>query len=209
MSALREDTLNWMRSLPISELRLVLSKMPVEKQRTALLSLKEMASRESSTERDKDVIRKREQRSESARIEIPECKNPKRREECLQDPERFLVTYFADRYRLGMGKDHRFIIQSIYDRAHTGGRQAIAAPRGRGKSEIVKGMIPYLVLANLVRFPLPIAATTPLAKRLYVDFKKKIATNDCYLKTFPRCAFRSRRWKVRRSELVVSTLTGK
>jgi hypothetical protein len=189
MSALREDTLNWMRSLPISELRLVLSKMPAEKQQTTLLALKELASRESSTERDKDVIRKREQRSESARIEIPECKNPKRREECLQDPERFLVTYFADRYRLGMGKDHRFIIQSIYDRAHTGGRQAIAAPRGRGKSEIVKGMIPYLVLANLVRFPLPIAATTPLAKRLYVDFKKKIATNEMLLEDFPEVCF--------------------
>lgn len=84
-----------------------------------------------------------------------------------------------------MGKDHRFIIQTIADRSKTGGRQAVAAPRGRGKSEIVKGMIPWLVLAGRVRFPLPIAATTPLAKRLYKDFKKKLGTNQLLLEDFP------------------------
>ena len=84
-----------------------------------------------------------------------------------------------------MGVDHKFIIQTIDDRAKTGGSQAIAAPRGRGKSEIVKGMIPYLVCKGLVRFPLPIAATTLLAKRLYRDFKKKFQTNELLLEDFP------------------------
>lgn len=104
-------------------------------------------------------------------------------------------TYFGDRYRLSMGRDHRFIIQTLWDRSKTGGRQAIAAPRGRGKSETVKGMIPCLVLAKRIRFPLAIAATTALGKRLYDDFKKKFATNDLLLEDFPEVC-----WPIRSLE---------
>lgn len=139
----------------------------------------------SKNERDKDIDRKRSERSESARIIIPECKNPSRRAACLADPERFLRTYFGSRYSLAFGKDHLFMIETITNRAKNGGRQAVAAPRGRGKSELCKGLLVYLVLAELVRFILPVAATTPLAKRLYRDFRKKLATNDLLLADFP------------------------
>lgn len=137
------------------------------------------------SERDKDVQRKREDRSESARIVIPRCVDPERRRRCLADPQLFLKTYFADRYRLDFGKDHLFMIETIVNRAKNGGRQAVAAPRGIGKSELIKGLLVYLVLAELVRFVLPVAATTPLAKRLYRDFRKKLATNDLLLADFP------------------------
>lgn len=145
--------------------------------------------RTKSTDRDKDIARKRNERSESARIEIPECKNPARRADCLADPEKFLKTYFAAQYGLPFGKHHRFMIESIINRAKYGGRQAIAAPRGCGKSELVKGLMVYLVLAGLVRFPLPIAATTDLACRLYKDFQKKIATNQLLADDFPEVCY--------------------
>ena len=141
------------------------------------------------SERDRDVEAKREKRSEAARIEIPECKNPARREACLQDPERFLRTYFADRYQLAFGAHHHQMIHTIHDRAKYGGRQAIAAPRGTGKSELVKGMLVYLVLAELVRFPLPVAATTGHAGRIYKDFRSKLMTNDLLLEDFPEVCF--------------------
>ena len=144
------------------------------------------------SERDKDATRKRIARSESARIEIPPCRNPARRDACLADPERFMRTYFADRYRLQFGKDHRFIIQSVVDIATRGGKQAIAAPRGRGKSEVVKGLLVYLVAARLSRFIVAMAATTPLANRLFQDFKRKIANNDLLLEDFPEIC-----WPVR------------
>jgi hypothetical protein len=147
------------------------------------------------TNRDKDITRKRQERSEAARITIPECKNPKRREQCLADPERFMRTYFADRYRLAFERDHRFIISSVIDIASKGGRQAIAASRGRGKSETVKGLLPYVALKGLSRFLLPIAATTALAERLYQDFKRKLATNDLLLEDFPEVC-----WPIRSLE---------
>ena len=99
------------------------------------------------TERDKDIQRKRDDRSESARITIPRCVNPVRRARCLADPALFLRTYFPDRYNLEFGKDHLFMIDTIVSRGRNGGKQAIAAPRGRGKSEIVKGLLVYLVCA--------------------------------------------------------------
>ena len=138
-----------------------------------------------ATERDKDARRKREARSENARIEIPVCVDPQRRAACLADPALFLRTYFADQYRLHFGEDHLFMIDAIVSRARHGGRQAIAAPRGRGKSELVKGLLVYLVLAELVRFPLAVAATTQLAYRLYQDFRKKFATNELLYQDFP------------------------
>jgi hypothetical protein len=151
-----------------------------------------MADRQPLNDRDKDATRKRIARSESARIEIPPCLNPVRREKCLADPERFLRTYFANRYRLGFGKDHRFIIDSVIDAAQRGGKQAVAAPRGRGKSEVIKGLQAYVVMAGLCRFLVDMAATTPLAKRLFVDFKRKIQTNDLLLEDFPEIC-----WPVR------------
>jgi len=141
------------------------------------------------SEHDKDVTRKRERRSKAAEITIPAVKDIVRRERALDDPERFLRTYFADRYRLAFGKDHLFMIDAICSRARHGGSQAVAAPRGRGKSELVKGLMVYLVLAGLVRFPLPVAATSALAGRLYEDFRKKIGTNELLLDDFPEVCY--------------------
>lgn len=143
----------------------------------------------SATERDIDVARKRAERSEAARIVIPECVDPVRRERALRDPELFLKTYFADLYWRPFETCHYKMMDAIYNRAKYGGRQAIAAPRGIGKSELVKGMLMFLVLAGLVRFPLPVAATGNHAKNIYKDFRKKIATSDLLLEDFPEVCY--------------------
>ena len=135
--------------------------------------------------RDVDASRKREKRSESARIEIPECVDPARRAACLADPIHFLRTYLAKRYELDFGPHHKFIIETVVARARNGGRQAVAAPRGCGKSELVKGILVYLTLAQLIRFPLAVAATSSLAKRLFRDFRNKFATNQLLYEDFP------------------------
>jgi hypothetical protein len=73
-----------------------------------------------------------------------------------------------------------------------GGKQAVAAPRGRGKTQIVKGMIAAVILAGLVRFPVPIGPTTTHAQELYEDFRKKVMFNDLLLEDFPEIC-----WPVR------------
>lgn len=151
--------------------------------------LKPLSQLEPSDNRDKDATRKRERRRESAKIIIPECVDPKRRELCLQDPERFLRTYHKKKFRQPFGRVHRKIIQTIHDRALTGGKKAIAAPRSRGKSTIVKGMNVFLTAAELVRFIVPICATTKLASRIYKDYRDEWANNQLLYEDYPEiCA---------------------
>lgn len=142
-----------------------------------------------ATERDKDIAAKRNKRAEAARIFIPDCVNPQRRERCLADPELLMKTYFAKDYSRPFGRIHRLLIDGIWQTAKYGGKLALAAPRGRGKSQIVKGMIPAVILAGLVRFPVPIGPTTEHARELYEDFRKKVMFNDLLLEDFPEiCA---------------------
>lgn len=69
--------------------------------------------------------------------------------------------------------------------ATTGGEKAIAAPRGRGKSQIAKGAVCYLILAGLVRFPVPVSQTTAHSQEFYEDFRRKIAFNEKLYEDFP------------------------
>jgi len=138
-----------------------------------------------TTARDTETLKQREKRSQSARITVSECKNPQRREACLADPERFLVTYMPKKFTVSLGRLHTRMIAAIHDRATSGGKKAIAAPRGKGKSTIVKGMNVFLVAANLVRFIVPICATRALAGRIYADFRREWGANDLLLADFP------------------------
>ena len=186
MFVFKPDTMNWLESLPISELKSVLSKMPRNRQIAALAELRSRATQKwSGDERDTDATRKRDKRSESARITISQCVNPTRRERCLKDPELFLKTYLPKKFRQPFGRVHSRIIDTIHDRATTGGKKAVAAPRSRGKSTIVKGMNIFLTAAELVRFIVPICATTKLAGRIYKDYRNEWANNDLLREDFP------------------------
>jgi hypothetical protein len=103
----------------------------------------------------------------------------------LADPELLLKTYFAKDYTRPFGKLHRALLDAIWQTATYGGKIAVAAPRGRGKTQIVKGAIAAVVLAGLVRFPVPIGPTTNHAMELYGDFRKKLAFNDMLYEDFP------------------------
>jgi len=111
----------------------------------------------------------------------------------LADPELFLRgTYMPARYKRPFGKIHHAIIDALMEVALNGGKKAVAAPRGRGKTEIVKGMLLYLICAGHVRFPIPISQTTRDAEKIYKDFRKKIMLNDLLLEDFPEIC-----WPVR------------
>lgn len=146
-------------------------------------------NRKTLTNRDKDIERKREANSEAARIEIPSCKNPQRRERCLADPELFLKTYFKSRYTRPFGKVHKSLITAIYDIATKGGRQSLAAPRGRGKTELTKGMLAYIIFAGFRRFPVPIGQTAEHARQIYQDFRDKLILSDLLAEDFPEVCY--------------------
>ena len=138
-----------------------------------------------SDERDRDTARKREDRAESTRIFIPACVNPQRRERCIADPQLFLKTYFADDFARPFGKLHNKLIDAIWQTATYGGKNALAAPRKRGKTTIVKGVTAATIFAGLLRFPVVIGPTTSHANELYEDFRRKCMFNALLYADFP------------------------
>lgn len=125
------------------------------------------------SEQAKDIERKREKRSEAARVFIPEPKDIARREACLADPERYLRTYFSRIFFNPFATHHKRMIQAIYDRAFTGGDKSIAAPRGDGKTQVTIGMASYCLHATPIRFPVLIGATSKKGGKLFRQLKSK------------------------------------
>lgn len=141
------------------------------------------------TERDRDIQRKREKRSEAARIDIPPIGNPERRRACLADPALFLKTYMGDRFYNPWATHHLEMIAAIVQTAKDGGDQAIAAPRGDGKTEICAATIVYCMLAGLIRFPVVVAATGALAYQIFKDIKGQFEHNELLAGDFPEVAY--------------------
>lgn len=171
MVSLQPETVSYLASLPTSELTRVLSYMDQSKQIAALLAIRNQPKQ--FDQASKDIQRKRDERSEAARVWIPEIADIKRREACLQDPELFLRTYFSAIFYNPFASHHRAMIQAIYDRCYSGGDKAIAAPRGDGKSQVSISMVAYALLATPIRFPIFIAQTTKKSSKLFKQLKNK------------------------------------
>jgi len=128
-------------------------------------------------EHSRDMARKRQKRSQAAEVFIPEPADIKRRERCLDDPERFLRTYGYTSERkhafyMPFAVHHKKLIQELHDRAETGGDKALAAPRGEGKTTIIVWMIIYILMKQLRRHPVAIARTRGLAfKKIFSEVK--------------------------------------
>ena len=178
MVSLQPETVNYLASLPTSELTRVLSYMDQSKQIAALLAIRNQPKQFDQT--SKDIQRKRDERSEAARVTIPPIADPIRRAACLQDPELFLRTYFSAIFYNPFASHHKAMIQAIYDRCYSGGDKAVAAPRGDGKSQVTIGMMNFALLATPIRFPIFIAQTTKKSSRLFKQLKGKFSNERKY-----------------------------
>jgi len=154
--------------------------MPTDKAAAMLLELKKQPATTKKSHNEKMLIRQREIRSEAARVYIPEPEDIVRREKCLDDPERFLRTYFAPIFFNPFADHHRAMIHAIYERAFTGGDKAVAAPRGDGKSQVAIGMVIYVLHASPICFPVLIASTRSKAIKLFKQVKTKYANKIKY-----------------------------
>ena len=177
---------DFLRSLTDSELELILATQTPEIQRSILIELASATGKDRPAERDRDANRKRKKRSEAARIEIPwHTINWDRRNKALEDPELFLRTYFSDRYKRAFDPDRQDIIHAMWEQSAMGGRYAMATSRGRGKTEIVKGMLCCTVCANRTRFPFVGGQTKAHGLGIYTDIRKKFAENEILYEDFP------------------------
>lgn len=127
---------------------------------------------------------------EAARdLSIPAIANIRRRRKALRDIFYFLRTYFPHRYTNPFTDDQRERITGVLHVARFGGMEALAAPRGEGKTTDAEGIAMFGVIDGILRFPLIVSATGPDAKRILSNIKYEFEVNDTLVDDFPEVCY--------------------
>lgn len=114
-----------------------------------------------------------EKAAKDREIVIRKCADMSRRLERLDDPLKFLKGYWPSIYYRPFSTDQIDGIHSMIEAAKLGVDEIICAERGDWKTETVKGLTVYLILAQIVCFPILIGSTASDAGLKYNDVKRK------------------------------------
>lgn len=136
-------------------------------------------------EKTYDRERKAKQRASGRELYIPVPKNIPLRLACLQDPELLLSTYFPATYYEPFTADRRDMLLSIKRAAMYGGDQAIAAPRGEGKTTLAMDGAFYLMLASLSFFPVVIGKNQDASSDELRALRERVMASERFIEDFP------------------------
>ena len=163
---------DFLNSLNESQLKILLGEHVVSEspQRDERQSQRETMARKRAAERD---------------LAIPIPKEPNRRRDCIADAELFCQTYFGDEFHEPFTSDRSDMLGSIIHAARYGGDQAIAGPRGEGKTAIaIKGAV-YLMVSMISSFPVVVGKNQTKAGEELRDLREKLQQSDLLLADFP------------------------
>lgn len=129
---------------------------------------------------DREYMRQHmaEKRAAAREISIPEPEDAERRESCRYDLAKFALTYFPFLFFLTLSKMHKEIFQEVQDAILSGGKIALAAPRGYGKTTILQVAIAWAILYGHSKYVVFICATGDLAKSRLRGFKRFFTKED-------------------------------
>lgn len=114
-----------------------------------------------------------------------EKSNKERVESCRLDFQLFCTTYFPAWFNLPWCDDQIMSAKGMQAVALRGGQQAIAEPRGQGKTVRCICLVIWAVLYGHRRFTVLIGATSPLASKVLKIIKEVFASNELLLADFP------------------------
>lgn len=97
-------------------------------------------------------------------IELPPVADPARRASCEYDLRAFLETYLSPLFFLGWSETHLRVIANLEQTVLHGGKEAIAIPRGSGKTTLCSCAILWALLYGHLRYCVLICATSEDAK---------------------------------------------
>jgi hypothetical protein len=103
----------------------------------------------------------------------PEDDRRKRRLEA--NPEAWLRHYMPAAFPLPFGAGHRAMIEGALRAAATGTGVVVAAPRGEGKTTLLRGLCLYLVATGRARFPLMAGWTHRSAAAAFREWRRMLA----------------------------------
>lgn len=134
-----------------------------------------------------DASRMAERRAAERDLIIPPIVNPSRREACEADDCLWLRTYCEDVFYNPFTPHQERIISDCGESLAYGTKKCKAAPRGDGKSSIVKYLAMKYALCRQVFFPLIVGATGEKAKDSLDSLKRRLASGarfDTRTRTF-------------------------
>jgi hypothetical protein len=121
--------------------------------------------------------------------EMPAIVNPERRAACERDLRLFLETYLPAQFPLAWSADHLLVIAAIEAAVLQGELQAIAMPRGSGKTTIIgAGAIWSLIYAHR-RWVTIVGSDEHSAEGIMDSFKTELEINEDLLEDFPEVCF--------------------
>ena len=124
---------------------------------------------------------------------IPPVKNWKRRTECKWDANRFLKTYFPDKFFRPWSQCHLEVIERFTRIILDGGRVSLAMPRSAGKSVITRGMALWALCYGHLHFLVIVAANKKESQKNLNAIKAELLNNKKLLDDFPEIVYPIRR----------------
>ena len=112
-----------------------------------------MADRHRSRTKEEHAAQVREARAKGNTIFRRPPEDAARRKRLEKDPEKWLKWYFPNIFSLPFADGHRAIISALISSDATGKDMVVAAPRGEGKTNILRHMAIYLVFTGRSKFP--------------------------------------------------------
>lgn len=139
--------------------------------------------------KENDRERKTRERAQARDLKVPAPKNPANRQRALDDAEFFLQHYFGNVFTEPFTDDRKDMLQSIENAALYGGDQAIAGPRGEGKTRLVLYQGLRLALKGISRFPIVIGKSQSKAEKDLKTIREKLQQNQQFIDDFPEIGY--------------------
>lgn len=137
------------------------------------------------TEAEADKARKARKRAALRDIKIALPQDIERRLRAESDPCVWLQTYFPLDFYEEFTQDRRDMLNSIIVAARYGGDQAIAGPRGEGKTSLAMHGALYLMVTGLCSFPVVIGKSQGKAQVELKAIKEKLQQSPLFIADYP------------------------
>lgn len=141
--------------------------------------------------REKDALRKKEERLRQQTIQIPKCADKRRRKRLEKNDEAWLRFYFGpgceleDVFTYEFTPQQKEMIHAISESLDYGLDQAIAASRGEGKSTITERIVLKKHLEGKVDYSVILQATGPMANGTIDSLKHTLENNPLLIADYP------------------------
>ncbi len=135
--------------------------------------------------RAKQVAEKNLQHREAAAVYIPKPEDDKRRKRLEKDVFKWLRWYLADVFNEPFQPHQAEMVEAILTATSYAGDQAIAAPRGEGKTSVAECVTIFCIAKGLINFAVIFASTANDAENSLKSIKEFIAGSDRMLADYP------------------------